>query len=191
MNTTNKTTTRKQALDGFGPILIKQGYDWIEIEKVAAATHLDPDALKAEFPSKALLCEAWMEETEDSSRRHHEELLNSDRSARELIDHYFRELESFMQRHEFGGCPFSNTAGALRGRSEPRIERRIAEHKEELRRFFRRVCERESLQSGMLAESLFLIYSGATTESSSLRSLEPVSAGRQAALSLHDLHAVA
>ena len=187
----NPSNNREQALDTYGPLLVKMGYEWVDIDKVAETANLNPDELRNEFPSKVLLCDAWMESTDHRTRRHHDALLDSGRPAPELVEQYVRDLEAYMESNEFGGCPFSNTARATRGNPEPRLQRRIVEHKTELRRFFRRLCEKDCFQPELLSEALFLMYSGATTESSNLRSLEPVVAGRQAALALHKLHSAA
>lgn len=187
----SEDTSREQALEAFGPILIKMGYEWVEIDKVAEAAALEPADVSAQFPNKVLLCEAWMEQTDERAKKHHKKLLSSGASSREVLDQYFEELEVFMEKHHYGGCPFSNTAQALQGRSEPQIESRVKEHKAEVQLFFRRLCDNTSFQPDILSVALFLIYSGATTESKNIRSMEPVKAGRLAALGLYDLYSVA
>lgn len=184
MNTEN----REKALDAFGPILIKKGYEWVDINEVAETIEVEPEEMKHAFSSKALLCESWMELTDERTKKHHEELLASGKPMRDIVDGYFGELESFMKKFGFRGCPFTNTARAIRNQPEPQIERRIQEHKGEIRRFFLEVCERASFHSEVVGEALFLIYSGATTESANIHNLKPVTAGRTAALSLFDLY---
>jgi len=181
--------SREKSLDAFGPILIKQGYDWVDLEDVAQAGSMELSELSDHFPNKALLCESWMERTDDRTKAHHAKLLSSNRPPQEVVDEYFETLEKFMVENGFGGCPFSNTARALRGKSEPSIELRIVEHKSELRRFFRKLCTNSVFQWETVSEAIFLIYSGATTESFNTRSLEPIKASRQVVSSLFDLYA--
>lgn len=183
------SSSRQKAIDAFGPILIKNGYDWVELDKIAVTAEVEPNDLASQFSSKALLCEAWMDETDERARNHHDDLLKSGAAARDILEKYFSELEAFMEKNNFGGCPFTNTAQAVRGKSEAGIQSRVKGHKTEVRSFFRKLCEKGSFQPRMLSEAFFLIYSGATTESSNMGSLEPVVAGKQAALSLFDLHA--
>ena len=182
------TTIQEKALDAYGPILIKKGYEWVDLSDVSEAAGVDPEELELAFPSKALICESWMELTDERTKRHHEKILSSDKSKRDVLDTYFKELETFMTQHGFGGCPFTNTSRALRGRSEPKIQQRITEHKSEVRNFFLRLCNPVTLQPEIVGEALFLIYSGATTESANLQNMKPVLAGRQAALALFDTY---
>lgn len=86
----SNSSLREQALESFGPILIKVGYEWVDMEAVADAAGLESTELGTQFSSKALFCDAWMEETEDRSRRHHEALLTSGNSSRQVIDDYFQ-----------------------------------------------------------------------------------------------------
>ena len=129
-----------------------------------------------------------MDETDQRARKHHIELLTSGIASRDILKKYFSELEEFMKEHKFAGCPFTNTAQAVQGQSEEGIEKRIENHKNEIRSFFRRLCEKGSSQPKMLAEAFFLMYSGATTESANIGSLAPILAGKKAALALFDMH---
>ena len=182
------TTIREQAIDAFGPILIKQGYDWVDLDDVARTSALELKEIKHAFANKALLCESWMELTDIRARKHHAELLSSGKTMRQILDIYFEELESFMIKFGFKGCPFTNTARAIRGKSEPEIEQRIREHKEEIRSFFTRLCKQASFKSDVLGESLFLMYSGATTESANMQKIKPITSGREASMALFDLY---
>jgi len=55
------TTIQEKALDAYGPILIKKGYEWVDLSDVSEAAGVDPEELELAFPSKALICESWME----------------------------------------------------------------------------------------------------------------------------------
>lgn len=179
---------REKAIEAFEPIFIKQGYDWVDLDEVAKTAAVELRDIKHEFPNKALLCSSWMEMTDIRAKKHHRELLSSGKSGRVILDQYFEELENFMIKFGFKGCPFTNASRALRGKSEPEIEERIREHKGEIRNFFLRLCERVNSQSAHLGETLFLIYSGATTESANMQSMNPIQSGRQASLALFDLY---
>jgi len=186
----NESTIREQALSTYGAILIRNGYEWVDLDDVAKVSAVEIAQLSSVFANKALLCEAWMEETDNRAREHHTALLKSGKASRDIIQSYFDELEKFMLEHNFGGCPFTNTAIALRHEREGWITQRVKEHKDEIRRFFRLVCEESSTKPTIVAESIFLIYSGATTESANIRNIEPVKRGREVALSLFEMYAI-
>lgn len=181
--------TKDKAIEAFGPILIKQGYDWVELDDVAKTASIELKEIKHAFANKALLCQSWMELTDIRARKHHAELLSSGKSMRQVLDQYFEELESFMIKFGFSGCPFANTSRAIRGRSEPEIENRIKAHKEEIRQFFLKLCRKGNFSSDILGEALFLLYSGATTESANMQNIKPVTSGREASMALFDLYA--
>ena len=182
------TTTQEKAIDAYGPILIKQGYDWVDLDHISEKIDVEPEEMKHAFSSKALLCESWMELTDERTKKHHRELLSSGKPMRDVLDIYFGELESFMSDYSFKGCPFTNTSRALKNKPEPKIQERIIEHKNEVRSFFCQLCSSSNFHSDLIGEALFLIYSGATTESSTMQNMKPITAGRQAALSLFDLY---
>ena len=182
------TATREKVIDAFGPILIKQGYEWIDLEEVAESAAVELKEIKSEFSNKALLCQSWMEQTDARAKKHHFELLASGRSMREVLDLYFEELENFMIKFGFKGCPFTNTARALQGKSVPEIEERIRAHKDEIREFFFKLCKQASFKSDVLGEALFLMYSGATTESANMQNIKPITSGREASMALFDLY---
>ena len=127
-----------------------------------------------------------MEQNDVKARKHHDTLLESGKSSRQILDDYFAELEKFMIANNFGGCPYSNTARALaaKGESAPNVTLKVKAHKEEMRRFFGCLCAKGFFHPKILSEAIFLIYSGATTESANIGELGPVKAGKQAALSL-------
>ena len=183
-------TIRQKAIQAAGTILIKQGYDWVDLDTIGSHVGEEIDAISSEFPNKVLVCEAWMDQNESKTRTHHDGLLKSGKSPREILDDYFAELEKFMEANNFRGCPYTNTARALssKGESAPGISMRVKEHKEEIRRFFKRLCMRDLYHREILSEALFLIYSGATTESANIFNISPVKAGRQASLSLFDMY---
>ena len=180
--------TRDKVIDAFGPILIKQGYDWVDLDEVAKMASVELKEIQHVFANKALLCQSWMEMTDIRVKKRHAELLSSGKSMRQVLDQYFEELESFMIKFGFRGCPFANTSRAIRGKSEPEIEQRIKEHKEEIRQFFLRLCKSVCSGSDILGEALFLMYSGATTESANMQNLKPVTSGREASMALFDLY---
>ena len=109
---------------------------------------------------------------------------------RDTLDTYFDYLESFMMNLGFKDYTFNNTSRAIQSQSEPEIEQRIIKHKDEIRDFFLQICTRASFSVEVVGEALFLIYSGATTESANRQDLKPVTAGREAALSLFDVYLI-
>ena len=173
-------------LDEFGPMLIKRGYDWISMNKLDT---VDTEANKEsdnQFVNKALICEAWMEQHDIGVREGHDRLLNSDCPPYEILKGYFDDLEVFMKEHAYRGCPFAQTARAIRGQGEKGIEQKVQEHKSEVRRFFQELCKSATFEPNVLAEALYLIYTGAMSESNDMTAIGPIETGRSAALALFE-----
>ena len=126
----------------------------MDLDEVAEATSMKFDAVSHEFGSKGLLCESWMERTDERTKSHHEKMLSSGKSMREVLDLNFGELENFMDCDDFVGCPFTNTALAVRGKCQPATEQRVKEHKTEIRRFFLELCSRTSFHPEIVGEAL-------------------------------------
>ena len=178
------SAVNESILEEFGPMLIKRGYDWISVDKLSSVESDDSKKSESDFINKALICEAWMEHHDQKVREGHDRLLKSDRTEIEILTKYFDDLEAFMKEHEYRGCPFAQTARAIRGQGEKGIEQRIQEHKTEVRRFFQELCERVIFEPYSIAEAIFLIYTGAMSESNDLVTIEPIQTGKKAAISL-------
>ena len=73
----NSSTIRQKAIEAAGTILIKQGYDWVDLDTIGKNLGQEVKTITSEFPNKALICEAWMEHNDTKARVHHEKLLKS------------------------------------------------------------------------------------------------------------------
>jgi len=90
-------TVADETVNHYGPILIRRGYEWVELEDVAHASALDLTQITKSFPNKALLCNAWMEKTDARTKKHHTLLLKSGQPPRDILKIYFDELKKFME----------------------------------------------------------------------------------------------
>ena len=90
-----------------------------------------------------------------------------------------------MQGNEFRGCPFTNTVSAVPDDS-PAIQEKVDEHKLFLRDFFIELARRftEGKAARQLGTTLFLLYSGATTEAQNLKTVWPIEAAAASAVDL-------
>ena len=134
------------------------------------------------------MCLTWLSETHAQSDARHDAILDADGSARAKILDYFQALKDWMQSKEFRGCPYTNTAASLEKDSPP-IAEQIELHKLSIRDFFIDLA-RELVGAGSasrrLGTTLFLLYSGATTESQNLKSAWPVDAALDSVRALLD-----
>ena len=100
-------------------------------------------------------------------------MIEGEGDADSKLSGYFDDLRSYMIQSEFRGCPYSNT-GVVSGNSCTGIQEQILEHKDCLRCFFRELAfqkcdDREKADEA--GDRIFLIYSGATTETQNLKEI--------------------
>ena len=180
-----KPNARERILETAGRLFFKHGYSEVGINEIIDQAETAKASFYQYYPSKAALCEAWLSHVHDKSEVGRTEILDSKAPVPEKVRAYFDHLEAFMEQSEFRGCPYSNT-GAVSGECTGIVEQ-IRSHKDSLRQFFRALC-RQHFGSGETADHMgdrmFLLYSGATTESQNLKAMWPVEVARDAALAL-------
>lgn len=110
-----------------------------------------------------------------SSVVRHAQILAAPQQAQEKIIGYFIDLKDFFLDSHFGGCPFTN---ALRnsGHLDRDILKEVRDHKEFIRQFFANLAKEfcTPARAQRTGELLFLLYSGAATESQNLQQIWPV-----------------
>jgi len=180
-----KPNARERILEAAGRLFHERGYSEVGVNEIIAEADTAKASFYQHFPSKEALCESWLESVHDKSVSHHRELIESDRTPREKVEVYFDELGTFLVARKFRGCPYSNT-NAVVDEGCAGIVARIREHKESILHFFRAVAAQqfEGEAARCLADRLFVLYSGATTEAQNLRDLWPVNVAKLLAVEL-------
>lgn len=181
-----KPNARERILETAAKLFFKKGYSEVGINEIIDQAETAKASFYQHFPSKEALCEAWLSSVHDRSEQSRSDLLASDLSPEQKLQTYFDQLESFMRQSEFRGCPYSNTS-AVTGSGCTGILEQIRDHKESIRDFFRSVCLEKfgsEERASHVGDQLFVLYSGATTESQNLKEIWPVHEARDAALSM-------
>lgn len=173
-----KPKARERILETASSLFLERGYSEVGINEIIAKAETAKASFYQHFPSKQALCEAWLSDIHDQSEVSRKELQESGQTPYEKIEAYFEGLKSYLESHDFRGCPYSNT-GAVVSEQCTGIVEQITTHKESIRQFFADVClefdaDEELAQSR--ANWLFLLYSGAATEAQNLKASWPVTA---------------
>lgn len=181
-----KPNAKDRILNAAGRLFFKQGYSNVGVNEIIK----DADTAKASFyqhfPSKEALCEAWLEQIHDRSEISREELIKAPCNASSKVATYFENLSQYLVNSDFRGCPYTNT-GAMVDTDSEGVIKQIRSHKESLRDFFETIISADygkSDQVSAVANQVFILYSGATTEAQNLRDLWPVEAAKNASLAL-------
>ncbi len=181
-----KPNAKERILETAASLFHQRGYSEVGINEIIEKAETAKASFYQHFPSKESLCEAWLENLHERSEKNKTDLLSSERTPAEKVAEYFAQMESFMEASDFRGCPYSNT-GAVSDSSCCGILKQILIHKESIRDFFRQVCIQQfgdSPKAAELGDRMFLLYSGAATESQNLRELWPIKVAASAAADL-------
>ena len=170
--TMGKPNAKQRILDAAGRLFHKQGYSNVGINEIIKQAETAKASFYQHFKSKESLCEAWLEDVHERSEDSREEILKDDqKSTEEKLSFYFDELANYLVQSDFRGCPYTNT-GAMVDTESVGVFKQIKCHKESVRNFFEAILESKYGKSkavAQLANQVFIIYSGATTEAQNLR----------------------
>lgn len=181
-----KPNAKERILETAAALFHQRGYSEVGINEIIEKAETAKASFYQHFPSKESLCEAWLENIHERSEQNKADLLKSERTPAEKIAFYFEQMEAFMQASNFRGCPYSNT-GAVSDSSCSGILTQIQGHKESIRHFFHEVCRQQfadAEKARELGDRMFLLYSGAATESQNLKEMWPIKIAGQAAQDL-------
>lgn len=183
-----KPNAKDRILETAGTLFHQRGYSEVGINEIIAKAETAKATFYQHFPSKERLCEAWLEVMHERSQERRQAILDGPGSAAEKIDMNFAYLEEFLGNSDFRGCPYSNTLAVVQSGCVG-ILRQVAEHKQAIRDFFRKlsteIVGEQAMAEGKcpsrLGDAIFVLHSGAITEAQNLREIWPVQAARCAA----------
>jgi len=178
-----KPNARQRLLDTAAKLFTQRGYAVVGINEIIEKAETAKASFYHHFPSKEDLCTTWLEETHDRSVEYHRSILLADGDPQEKATIYFEALKAWLVEQEYRGCPYTNTAASIDTGCAP-ILNQVEVHKLSIRDFFidlaLQVTPVED-SARELGTTLFLLYSGATTEAQNLRASWPVDAAITAA----------
>jgi len=175
-----KPNARERILTTAAQLFHQRGYSEVGINEIIEKAETAKASFYSHFPSKEALCEAWLETAHERSENHQREILDAEGTPLSKIEQYLDELVEFLVKSEFRGCPYSNTKAVTDKGCEGIIEQ-IRSHKEANRSFFLGICQQQfgdTEEAQHAADQVFLLYSGAATESQNFQEIWPVEIAR-------------
>jgi AcrR family transcriptional regulator len=183
-----KDGARDRILATASRLFYERGYSEVGINEIIDSSETAKATFYHHFPSKQTLCQAWLEGIHDRWEAMRRSILDAPGEPADKVAAFFGRLGELMTESQFRGCPYTNTA-AVTSVEGTCLSRAVEIHKLSLRDFFRDLAaqvipgtSRERIEA--LGDTLFLLYSGATTEAQNLRSLWPVEVGKVAAIDI-------
>ena len=185
-----KPKARDRLLKTAANLFTERGYVAVGINEIIDRSQTAKASFYHHFPSKENLCLTWLEETHARSTARHDAILNAPGNSESKVLEYFSALKEWMHTKDYRGCPFTNTVSSL-DKASPPISEQVELHKLSIRDFFINLA-RDLAPAGSascrLGTTLFLLYSGATTEAQNLQSNWPIDAAMESVRHLISVH---
>jgi AcrR family transcriptional regulator len=180
-----KQNAKQRIMDTAGRLFALRGYGSVGINEIIETSETAKASFYNHFPSKEHLCAAWLGALHQKSEASHDAILTSNKDPLKIVQDYFDSLKAWIQENQYRGCPYTNTASALPG-DAPLVQEKVDEHKIFIRDFFIELARKftDGKPARQLGNTLFLIYSGATTESQNLKATWPVDVAAEVAIDL-------
>jgi len=177
---------KETIIDAAAVLFYKEGFGYVSLKDISEEIEVPEEEVTKVFPNEALVCTAWLENVDTKSDQYHQSVLLKDAPAKQKVNDYFADLAEFMKNNLYRGCPFSNVASTLsRTQRDNELQQVIVAHKRNLKKFLTTLAtEISPSHASTLGDSLFLLYSGATTESRNLQSLDPIISAQKSAAAL-------
>lgn len=151
------------------------GYSSVPVETVIAASGLPKADFYRAFSDKSSLSKAWLERLSKRMQLMHETFMERPGERERRLKKYFYSMRSWMEANGWRACQFANTAAGIDAEAEPELALLIDQYKRAQRTFFidlvaSLVGEKDAKRLGT---AVFLLYSGAMTESQNLKASWP------------------
>ncbi len=166
-------------------LFTERGYELVGINELIEKSGVAKATFYQHFRSKESLCAEWLKLEAAEAQRDATALLNSKISPRQKVAQKFDNLRDYLKSADFRGCPFSNTASVVI--EDNAVRTVVDQHKTGVRLFWHSLAlqiRKDSAEAQALGDGLFLLYSGAITETQNAKSIWPVESAKAAALIL-------
>ncbi len=176
---------KQRILDTAGKLFAERGYELVGINELIEKSGVAKATFYQQFRSKEALCLEWLKGLAEWSGKESIDLLDQELEPREKIALKFDRLQAFLKSSDYRGCPFSNTAVVML--DDNSVRALVDEYKASCRLFWHSLAlqvRRDPAGARALGDALFLLFSGAVTESQNSKACWPVESAKAAALTL-------
>jgi AcrR family transcriptional regulator len=161
-----ESIVRTRILEVASQLFYRQGYNATGINQVISEADIARASLYNHFPSKTDLLHAYLEQKDKKWFDALENYLAKRKGFREKILGIFDFRIERQTEQSFGGCPFVKASAEVSTEEKKSFEL-VNNHKEHLKAYIGELVSQikpapQSLDGGMLAETIFLLMEGAT-----------------------------
>ncbi|HLY70917.1 MAG TPA: TetR/AcrR family transcriptional regulator [Puia sp.] len=174
---TTDISVREQIIETADRLFYKQGYNLTGINQIIEEAEVAKASLYYHFPSKEDLCVAYLKRRYEKWLVMLTEFLMGITEPRECIIKCFECRSEYLLENDFSGCSYIRIIAEMPQRSA-KINKQAILNKEKQRQFFIdkvKEFKRSSGASAMdLANTIFLLFDGATVQCQVYRELWPI-----------------
>jgi AcrR family transcriptional regulator len=173
---TTETSVRQQIIDTADRLFYKQGYNLTGINQIIEEAGVAKASLYYHFPSKEDLCVAYLKKRSEKWSAMLSDFLSGITDPKDSIIKCFECRSQYLLENDFSGCSYIRIIAEMPQRSA-KINRQAILNKEKQRQFFidqvKRLKKNPS-RINDLANTIFLLFDGATVQSQVYRELLPI-----------------
>jgi len=182
-------SVREQIVSTATRLFLSQGYNLTGINQIIEEAGVAKASLYYHFPSKEDLGVAYLKRRSQSWFGGVTEYLKEVTDPRDYLIGVFEYRAIFVQENNFSGCSYTRIISELPLRGT-KIHNQAVETKEKQRKFFQEAVQRiDSIPESKkinLANTVFLLFDGATMQCQVYQEVEPMEVARKAVIELLD-----
>ncbi|MBC9909934.1 TetR/AcrR family transcriptional regulator [Chitinophaga varians] len=153
-------------------LFFEQGYQATGINQILEEAGVAKASLYTHFGSREALALAYLKEARTAWFRAFTTVVEKEKKPVGRLLAIFSFLEESLPAHDFRGCRFINMQAELAGES-PVLHAQIKAHKQQLRRYIRRLAT-DAGKPSLTGDTAYLLFESAIVESMVHRDLWPV-----------------
>ncbi len=183
---TEEITVREHILQTATHLFHEQGYNLTGINQIIEEAGVAKASLYYHFPSKEDLCVAYLHRRNNLWFAGLESYLNGTTDPRQRIIKTFDYRAIHMKKNNFGGCSHIRIISEMPQRGD-KINEAVKLQKEKHRKFFLKLTEGvegDKKRAAELAETIFLLFDGATMQCQVYRGTAPLQSAKRAVVGL-------
>lgn len=170
-------SVREQILETANRLFYTQGYNLTGINQIIEEAGVAKASLYYHFPSKEDLCVEYLKMRYEGWSEMLAEYLTGITDPKESIIRCFECRSKYLIDTNFGGCSYIRIVAEMPQRSE-KINDQVILNKEKQHRFFihqvKKIKGRNPSSANDLANTIYLLFDGATMQCQVYRSLLPI-----------------
>jgi AcrR family transcriptional regulator len=170
-------SVKEQIIETANRLFYNQGYNLTGINQIIEEAGVAKASLYYHFPSKEDLCVEYLKKRYDNWSAMLQKFLTGITDPKESIIRCFECRSQYLLDTNYGGCSYIRIVAEMPQRSE-KINSQVILNKEKQRKFFtdqvKRIKRSTVPSVGYLANTIFLLFDGATMQCQVYRGLSPM-----------------